>query len=165
MPDLQKLSLRSTPVTIQLAELIQMAKAVPLLEELDLSRVDDKPFFGRDAVMALPYFHNLKSLKLDGFFVRRNAGRGCAHRLEIPPIHQLYGLERFEILEGFGVNARNDTIFGILFSLRENATVLHNLQWIKDSLSVPSATVPPIVSGASDLVSIPSQKSSIGSFA
>lgn len=55
-----------------------MAKAVPLLEELDLSRVDDKPFFGRDAVMALPYFHNLKSLKLDGFFVRRNAGRGKA---------------------------------------------------------------------------------------
>lgn len=128
MPEVRKLSLRSTPIRLQLAELIQLAKAVPLLGDLDLSQVDNKPFFGKDAMMGLPYFCNLKTLKLDGFCVRRTTG--CSYRLEIPPIKRLLLLENFEILEGYEGNCRSDMICGILFSLRESSTVLSKLQCI-----------------------------------
>ncbi|VDN30985.1 unnamed protein product [Gongylonema pulchrum] len=105
-----------------ITDLLQLAAAVPNLDKLDLSQISDKPCFKTNAVLALPYFRKLKTLIIDGFVARETAGKGCSHRLEVPPLHHMQHLEALEL------NCSYDTLSKILHSLRESNAILYNLK-------------------------------------
>uniref|UniRef100_A0A914ZF20 F-box domain-containing protein n=1 Tax=Parascaris univalens TaxID=6257 RepID=A0A914ZF20_PARUN len=139
MPNISELSLRCCPTVLTLTNLIQLASVTPNLVALDLSQMCDKPHFEKDAIHALAYFRNLKVLKLDGFIARKNAGRGCAHRVEVPPIKQL---RKLEVLE---MTCQQDTLSRILFSLRESQSILFNLKRIYFGVQHCSAVYPELL--------------------
>ncbi|KHN86355.1 hypothetical protein Tcan_13987 [Toxocara canis] len=99
----------------------------------------EKPRFEKDAVHALPYFRKLKVLKLNGFVARKTAGRGCSHRIEVPPVKQLKNLEVLEI------HCQQDTLSRILFSMRESQSILHNLKRVNFGVKHCSAVYPELL--------------------
>ncbi|VDK22426.1 unnamed protein product [Anisakis simplex] len=87
----------------------------------------------------MPFFHNLKVLKLDGFESRKSAGRGCAHRIEIPPIRQLRKLEVFEM------QCKSDSLFRILCSMHETQTILPHLKRVNLGVKHCAAAYPELL--------------------
>lgn len=139
MENLMELSLRYSPARLTLSNLIQLAAAVPYLVSLDISQVCGKPQIDGDAVHALPYFRNLKVLKMDGFVARKSAGRGCAHRIDVPPIRHMHQLEVLEM------ESHHDTISRILFSMRESQTILFKLKSVRFGVRHCSAFYPELL--------------------
>ncbi|EFO18619.2 hypothetical protein LOAG_09875 [Loa loa] len=124
MPSLRDLSLRHCSVVLTLAGLIQLASVVPRLYRLDLSQSCNKPRFETDAILALQYFRQLKVLIMDGFVIQKSAGKGCSHRLEVPPLRHM------EHLETLVLNCPYDTLAKILYSLCESHCHLYKLKHI-----------------------------------
>ncbi|CAG9533416.1 unnamed protein product [Cercopithifilaria johnstoni] len=124
MPALRELSLRHCSVVLTLKGLIQLASAAQNLYRLDLSQTCNKPFFEADAILALQYFRQLKILIMDGLVIQKTAGKGCSHRLEMPPLHYMQHLETLVL------NCPYDTLVRILYSLCESHCNLHKLKHI-----------------------------------
>uniref|UniRef100_A0A0N5AMY1 F-box domain-containing protein n=1 Tax=Syphacia muris TaxID=451379 RepID=A0A0N5AMY1_9BILA len=160
MPRVRKLSLRSTPFIFQLSDLIQIAKAAPLIEWLDITQVNNKPSFDKDSSMALSYFNNLKTLKMNGFtklFIKPSR----PYELEIPSEKLLHSLEQIEILEERYNECSKEPVVGMLFSLYTTSTVLGRLRHVNNThFTVWCLSVPQIVAGATDMVSALAQTSS-----
>ncbi|MFH4974829.1 hypothetical protein AB6A40_001538 [Gnathostoma spinigerum] len=139
MSHLRRLSLRHAHVVLTLADLIQLASAVPYLEALDLSQMEKRPHLEKDAILALPYFKNLKHLRLDGFVVQETAGRGCSHRYDIPPLHLMRNLESVQM------ESEYESILRMLLTLREHQTVLYKLTAIDLTAKHCSAIFPEVL--------------------
>uniref|UniRef100_A0A0R3RFD4 F-box domain-containing protein n=1 Tax=Elaeophora elaphi TaxID=1147741 RepID=A0A0R3RFD4_9BILA len=139
MPSLRELSLRHCPVVLTLAGLIQLSSAAPKLNQLDLSQTCNKPKFGTDAVLALQYFRQLKVLIMDGFVIQKTAGKGCSHRLEVPPLRHMQHLETLVL------NCPYDTLARILHSLCESHCKLYRLKHIRLGVRYSTAKYPELL--------------------